>query len=131
MFALSSRGGGGELLQRGVDGALVALGLPLLERLDPLALDLGVGGEDAAVLAGRQRRVLALGELVLADDGDLAALDLGEPLAVRLDQLGLHVRDGLDGAAVLGDRRFISASAPSASSSTRPSITFEPSKMSG
>ena len=55
MFAVSSRGGLGELLEGGVDGRLVALGAPLLERLDPLALDLGVGGEDAAVLAGGQR----------------------------------------------------------------------------
>ena len=82
---------------------LVALRPPLLERVDPLALDLGVGGEDAAVLAGGERRVLGLGELVLADDDGLAALDLGDSLAVRLDQLGLHVRDSLDRAAALGD----------------------------
>ena len=34
----------------------------------------------------------------------LAALDLGDPLAVRLDQPGLHVGDRLDGAALLLDR---------------------------
>ena len=91
MFALSSRAASASFSRAGVDGALVALGAPLLERRDPLALDLGVGGEDAAVLAGGERRVLGLGELVLADDDDLAALDLRDPLAVRLDQPGLHV----------------------------------------
>ena len=104
-------GGLGELLERRVDGALVALGLPLLERLDPLALDLGVGGEDAAVLAGGERRVLGLGEPVLADHLDLAALDPGDPLAVRLDQPRLHVGDRLDGAAVLGDHLHLGVGA--------------------
>ena len=97
-------GGLGELLERRVDGALIALRAPLLEGGDPLALDLGVGGEDAAVLAGGERRVLGLGELVLADDDDVAALDLRDPLAVRLDQPGLHVGDRLDRAALLLDR---------------------------
>ena len=82
-----------------------------LERLDPFALDLGVGGEDAAVGAGGQRRVLGLGEAVLADHLLLAALDPGDPLAVGLDQAGLHVGDGLDGAAVLLDHRHLGAGA--------------------
>ena len=42
-----------------------------------------------------------------ADDDLLAALDPGDPLAVGLDQRGLHVVDGLDGAAVLGDDRHL------------------------
>src|SRR4029453_15523062 len=55
----------GKLLQRGVDRRLVALCAPLLEGSNPLALDLGVGGEDAAVLARGERRVFGLRELVL------------------------------------------------------------------
>ena len=97
----------GELRQGPVDGGLVALGLPALERLHALALDLGVGRQDAAVGAGGQRRVLGLGEAVLAHDLDLAALDLGHPLAVRLDQPRLHVRHRLDRAAVLLDGRHL------------------------
>ena len=97
------RGGGRELAERLLDGGLVALGLPALERLAALALDLGVGGEDAAVGSRRQRRVLGLGEAVLADHLDLAALDLRDPLAVRLDQARLHVGDGLDRATLVGD----------------------------
>ncbi len=50
-----------------------------------------------------QRRVLGLGEAVLADHLLLAGLDPGHPLAVGLDQAGLHVGDGLDRAAVLLD----------------------------
>ncbi len=56
---------------------------------------------------------------------------LRDALAVRLDQAALHVGDGLDGAALLGDDRHLGSRAPSTSSSTSPSITFEPSKMSG
>jgi hypothetical protein len=102
MFALVASGLG-ELLERGIHRSLVALRLPLLERGDPLALDLRVRRQDAAILAGGEGRVLGLGELVLADDHDLASLDPGDPLAVRLDQLGLHVRDRLHGAAAVGD----------------------------
>ena len=101
----------GQLGERRLDRVLVALGLPGLERLDPLALDLGVGGEDAAVGARRQRRVLGLGEAVLADHLLLAALDPRHPLAVGLDQAGLHVGDGGDGAAVLLDHGHLGAGA--------------------
>ncbi len=58
-----------------------------------------------------ERRVLGLGEAVLADDDLLARLDPPQPLAVGLDQRGLHVRDGLDRAAVLGHDRHLGARA--------------------
>ena len=48
-------GGFGERGQGGLDGAGVAARLPFLERLDPLPLDLGVRGEDAAVVADGER----------------------------------------------------------------------------
>jgi hypothetical protein len=57
-------------------------------------------------------------------------LDARDPLAVRLDQRRLHVRHRLDRAAALSIRAS-SARAPSTSSATSPSITTEPSKMSG
>ncbi len=107
MFSLLDRGDPRQLVERGPHRRLVALGLPGLERLDPLALDLGIGGEDAAVGAGGQRRVLGLGEAVLADHLLLAGLDPRHPLAVRLDQAGLHVGDRGDGAAVLLDDRHL------------------------
>src|SRR5581483_5034487 len=74
-----------------LDRAGVALGLPALERLAALALDLGIGGEDPPVGAGGEGRVLALGEAVLAHDLELAPLDPGHALAVRLDEPRLHV----------------------------------------
>ena len=55
MFADSSRGDLGQLLEGAIDRVVVALRLPALERLADLALDLGVGGEDAAVGAGGER----------------------------------------------------------------------------
>ena len=131
MFALSSRGGLGELLERGVDGGLVALGAPLLERLDPLALDLGVGGEDAAVLAGGQRRVLGLGELVLPDDHDARRARSWRSARGGTRPAGPSCRGRPRRRRRCSATAFISALAPSTSSSTRPSITFEPSKMSG
>ena len=67
MFTDSSAAAAASSASAALDRGLVALGLPLLERLAALALDLGVGGQDAAVGAGGQRRVLGLGEAVLAD----------------------------------------------------------------
>ena len=55
MFWLVVGGDPAELVERGLHGVLVALALPALQRLDPLALDLGVGGEDAAVGTRGQR----------------------------------------------------------------------------
>ncbi len=81
----------------------VALGLPLLERLAPLALDLGVGRENAAVGAGGERRVFGFREAVLANHLDLVGLDARDALAVGLDEARLHVGDRLDGAALLLD----------------------------
>ena len=46
---------------------------------------------------------------VLADDLQVAALDPAHALAVRLDELGLHVVHGLDRAAVLLDDRHLGA----------------------
>src|SRR6185312_12587755 len=89
---------------RRVDGCLISPRAPLIESGDPLALDLGIWGEDAPVLSGGERRILGFCELVLPDDDDLASLDLGDPLAVRLDQPRLHVGDRLDRAALLLDR---------------------------
>ena len=60
------------------------------------------------VVSGESSR---LGEDVLADHLQLAALDPGDPLAVGLDQAGLHVGDGGDRAAVLGDHRHLGARA--------------------
>ena len=68
-----------------------------------LALDLGIGCQDAAVGACGERRVLGSLEAVLADDLDLVRLDSRDALAVGLDQARLHVRDGFDGAALLFD----------------------------
>ena len=99
----------GQLLERRADLGLVALGAPALERLDALPLDLGVGGEDAAVLSVGQRRVLGFGVGVLADDLLLALLDAGEPLAVGFDEPGLHVGNGLHGAALLVHHRDLGA----------------------
>jgi hypothetical protein len=45
------------------------------------------------------------------DDDLLAGLDAADALAVRVDQRGLHVRDRLDGAAVLGDDGHLRAGA--------------------
>ena len=99
----------GQLLERRLDLVGVALGLPALECLAALALDLRVGGEDPTVGAGRERRILGLGEGVLADDLDLTALDLRNTLAVGLDKLRLHIGDGLNGAAVLLHRQHLLA----------------------
>ena len=69
---------------------------------------------------------------VLADHLELAGLDPRQPLAMGLDEARLHVGDGLAGVAPpCSATTFISSRAPSTSSATRPSITFEPSKMSG
>ena len=76
-----------------------------LEGVAALALDLRIGREDAAVRVRGERRVLGLRERVLADHLDLAPLDPGDPLAVRLDQAGLHVGHCLDRATLLLDHR--------------------------
>ena len=78
-----------------------------------------------------QRRRLGLDVAVDADQHLLAGLDPRDPLAVRLDQRRLHVRHRLDRAALLVDAAPSPSRAPSSSSSTSPSITFEPSNMSG
>ena len=62
----------------------VAGGAPGLQARDLLGLDRGVDGQDAAVLAGGERRGLGLGEAVDADDGLLAGLDGGEAGGVAL-----------------------------------------------
>ena len=50
-------------------------------------------------------------EAVDADERLLAGLDPAEPLAVGVDERRLHVRDGVDGPAVLGDARHLLAGA--------------------
>ena len=110
---------------------LVALGAPRPHGVDLPLLDRGVDGHDPAVLALLERRGLVLGVGVLADHLLLAALDPPDARAVGLDERGLHVGHGLHGAALLLHDRHLGASASEASSSTRPSITWEPSKMSG
>ena len=61
--------------------------------------------------AGQQRRGLGLGVAVDADDDLLAGLDAADPLAVGVDERGLHVVDGVDRAAVLVDDRHLRARA--------------------
>ena len=61
--------------------------------------------------AVQQRRGLGLGVAVDADDDLLAGLDAADPLAVGVDERGLHVVDGLDRAAVLVDDRHLRARA--------------------
>ena len=54
-----------------------------------------------------QRRGLGLGVAVDADDDLLAGLDAADPLAVGVDERGLHVVDRADRAAVLVDDRHL------------------------
>ena len=108
---LVGRGDARELLQRGGHGGLVALRAPLAERVERLLLDGGVDDQDPALGVGRQRGRLGLLVAVDADQHLLAGLDAAEPLAVGVDQRGLHVRDGVDRAAVLGDARHLLARA--------------------
>ena len=63
------------------DRASVARGAPGLQALDLLRLDGSGDGHEAAVVAGRQRRGLALGEAVDADHDLLAGFDRREPRA--------------------------------------------------
>ncbi len=134
--------GGGErrlhdvLLARGDPSQLVELrahvparGAPLRETRTRLRLDARVDDHDPAVLGGQRRR-LGLDEAVDADEDLLARLDPRDPLAVGLDQRGLHVRHGLDRAAALLDARDLLPRAIE-QLDTSPSITTEPSKMSG
>ena len=118
-------------LESRVHGGLVALGAPRAHGVDLPLLDRGVHGHDPAVLALLERRGLVLGVDVLADHLLLAALDPLDARAVRLHELGLHVAARPRPRRPARRRSSISARAPSASSSTRPSITCEPSKMSG
>ncbi len=108
---LRCRGGVGELSQGRIDGGLIARGAPGADRLDLLRFDGWVDDEDAALGVGRQRRFLGLGVAVLPDDDLLAGLDPADPLAVGVDERCLHVGDGLDGAAVLGDDGHLGARA--------------------
>ena len=96
-----------------------------------LASTSGIDDQDPAVGAGGERRGLGRGEAVHADHDLLAGLDPLPALALGLDQRGLHVVDGLDGAAELGHRGASPPGRPRAAPSTSPSITLEPSKMSG
>ena len=96
-----------QLLQRGRHVA--ARGAPALELVARLLLDRRVDHQDPAV--GGQRRRLGLLVAVDADHHLLAGLDPADPLAVRLHQRRLHVRDGLDGAALLLHARHLLAGA--------------------
>jgi hypothetical protein len=100
-----------ELLECAIDGGLVALALPALERFATLTLDLGIRRQDPAVGAGGEWGVLGLGEGVLPHDLDLALLDLGDARAVGLDELLFHVGDGLDRTAMILDGAHLLASA--------------------
>ena len=100
---LVGRGGGAELVERGVDPGLVALGAPLVQRGLLLLLRGRVDGHDPALGVGGEGGGLGLLVAVDADQDLLARLDAAEALAVGVDQRGLHVRHGLDGPAVLGD----------------------------
>jgi hypothetical protein len=93
--------------ERGVDRRLVALGAPARDRRALLLLGRRVDREDAAVGPGQQRRGLGLGEAVDADDDQIARLDAADPVAVGLDQRGLHVVHRFDRAAVLGHDRHL------------------------
>ena len=90
---------------------LVAQRAPAAHRRDLLGLHRLVDDEDAALGIGRQRRLLAPGEAVLAYHGLLERLDPAQALAVGVHQGGLHVGDGLHRAAVLGDHRHLRARA--------------------
>ena len=111
MMFSSDDGSRAESLQRSVDrpwsrpsrhARSASIGGALHGRVDP---------QDAAVLALLQRRRLRLGERVLPDHGLLARLDSPHALAVRLDQLRLHVRHRLDRAAALGHHGHLLARA--------------------
>src|SRR5579883_1506369 len=97
-------GGHGEFCEGRLHRAGVAFGAPGVEALDLLALDRSVDGQDRA-FAGAERRWLALGEGVDADDRLLARFDAGEALEVRFDQPLLHVGrvDRRNRAAHVGD----------------------------
>ncbi len=99
---LVARGDPPQLVERRAHVA--ACGAPRREPGTRLGLDARVDDHDPAVL-GRQRRGLGLDEPVHAHQDLLARLDPRDPLAVRLDQRGLHVRHGLDRPAALLDAR--------------------------
>src|SRR5262249_54085522 len=84
-----ARGAGG-LGARRLHRLVVARRAPGLEPCDLLGLDVIRHREDR-VLAGGERRLLALDEAVDADHGLLAALDRLEPPRVRFDQLLLEI----------------------------------------
>lgn len=94
-------GGGAEIHQGRFHVGSVAGGAPGFEPGELVRLRLGIDGQEAAVVAGGQRRGRRLGELVDADHDLLAGLDRRESPGVRLDQTLLHVGrlDGGDGAA--------------------------------
>src|SRR3954453_24114542 len=92
-----------ESLQRSIHRRLVALRAPRASGLEGGSLDTGIDRHDPAVLAAGERRILGGRVDVLAHHLQVAGLDRRHGLAGRLDELSLHVRDGLDRAAVLGD----------------------------
>ena len=111
MFRCSSRATRASSAQRFLDGRLVALRAPALQRAALLAPRPRIDDQDPAVGVGSQRRGLGRGEAVHADDRQLARLDPPPALAVGLDQRRLHVVHGFYGAAELGDAGHLLAGA--------------------
>ena len=78
-----------EWPSRPVDRGLVAGGAPSLQIGDLVLLHFRRDGDDRT-LSGRQRRRLGLDELVDADNGPLAQLDLVDTARIALDELRLE-----------------------------------------
>ena len=98
MLVVRRAGQGGQGL---VHGGFVAGRAPAVQLGDLAGLDRRIHDQDPALGVGGQRRVRGLRVAVDAHHRLLAGLDPPDALAVGVHQGGLHVRHGLDRAALI------------------------------